>query len=144
MCEISIGDYKLVILTTLVVLVFILNVIVIFPQFQVYQVFLSIFKTRQAKRIIDLLLLDNFYNKRCHTDQLKKKATNYYIRIWSLVMVRNQLSAQVVKNPAGTKIHPRFCSRTMVGFVSENFRSALNVRSLLLLSLAFHHLHFPF
>ena len=41
MCEISIGDYKLVILTTLVVLVLILNVIVIFPQFQVHLYFLS-------------------------------------------------------------------------------------------------------
>ena len=32
-----------------------------------------------------------------HTDEFEKKATNYCIRVWSLVMVRNQLPAQLVK-----------------------------------------------
>ena len=40
----------------------------------------------------NLLLLNHFYPY-----EFKEKATNRCIRYWSLVMVRNQLAAQVVK-----------------------------------------------
>ncbi|KOX68516.1 hypothetical protein WN51_04002 [Melipona quadrifasciata] len=50
------------------------------------------FKTRDK---ICLEILNNQYQDRYRTDELKKKATNY--TVWSLVMVRNQLPAQVVK-----------------------------------------------
>ena len=43
----------------------------------------------QAEQIINLLLLNNFYPVTSyHTDEFRKKATNYCVRFWSLVMVR--------------------------------------------------------
>ena len=54
----------------------------IFSQFQVYPNI-----TQKAKQIINLLLLNNFYHTEWyHTDEFKKKATDY--TVWSLVMVR--------------------------------------------------------
>ena len=48
--------------------------------------------------MISLLLLNNFYPVISYRQvQKRKKATNYRIRFRSLVMVRNQLPAQVVK-----------------------------------------------
>ena len=49
--------------------------------------------------MISLLLLNNFYPVISHDiDEFEKKAANYCIRFWSLVMVRNRLPAQVVKD----------------------------------------------
>ena len=65
--------------------------IAIFSQFQVH---LSI---TQAKQITNLLLLHNFYPVISYRRvQKKKKATNCCYTVRSLVMVRSQLSAQVV------------------------------------------------
>ena len=61
--------------------------------------------------MINLLLLNNFYPVMSYRVQKKQTATNYCIRFWSLVMVRNQLPAQVVKEAltsfAGTTRHAR-------------------------------------
>ena len=65
--------------------------IAIFSQFKVY---LSI---TQAKQIINLLLLNNFYPVISYRRVPKEKESDELLyTVWSLVMVRNQLPAQVV------------------------------------------------
>ena len=62
--------------------------IAIFSQFQVY---LSI---TQAKQIINLLLLNNFYPVIYR--RVQKESDELLYTVWSLVTVRNQLPTQVV------------------------------------------------
>ena len=63
--------------------------IAIFSQFQVY---LGI---TQAKQIINLLLLNNFYPMISYdTDEFKKKVTNYCVRFGRSLWSANQLPAQ--------------------------------------------------
>ena len=63
--------------------------ITIFPQL----VYLSIIQTKQ---IINLLLLNNFYPVMSYR-RAQKGGDELLYTVWSFVMVRNQLPAQVVK-----------------------------------------------
>ncbi|CAD1469986.1 unnamed protein product, partial [Heterotrigona itama] len=47
-----------------------------------------------AKQIINLLLLNNFYPVMSYRYELKKKATNYYIRFGHSLWFANQLPTQ--------------------------------------------------
>ena len=49
------------------------------------------------KQVINLLLLNNFYPVMLYRRVRKESDELLYIQFWSLVMVRNQLSTQVVK-----------------------------------------------
>ena len=78
------------------------------PKIAISSQFYVCLSITQAKKILNLLLLDNFYPV-IYRHEFKKKATNCCIR--SLVMVRNQLPAQVV-NP----LHWNDVSRTSKTF----------------------------
>ena len=70
--------------------------IAIFSQFKEY---LSITRTKQ---IINLLLLNNFYPVISYR-RVPKESDELLYTVWSLVMVRNQLPAQVVNTRTALK-----------------------------------------
>ena len=67
--------------------------------FSVSSIFMYI---TQAKQIINLLLLSNFHLVISYRRVQKESNELLYETVWSLVMVRNQLPAQVVKAVCNT------------------------------------------
>ena len=59
----------------------------------------SVLSITQAKQIINLLLLNNFFSDIVPTSSRGKESDELSYTIWSLVMVRDQLPAQVVGFP---------------------------------------------
>ena len=59
-----------------------------------FYIILSIFIVTQVKQIINFFTSQQFLSS--HIIATKKKATKLLYTVWSLVMVRNQLPAQVV------------------------------------------------
>ena len=64
----------------------------------------------------------------CRTDEFKKKATNYCIRFWSLVMVRNQFSQRNWLNETefNKSTNMQFCLDNCKDGKTQNFSTALN------------------
>ena len=68
------------------------------PKIAIFSQFLSIVSSilTQAKQIIYLLLLDNFYPAISYR-RVQKENDKLLYTVWSLLTVRNQLPTQVVK-----------------------------------------------